>query len=146
MDLSEACDNSVTMWGLGMISRPDAKQGLHTGCPGSIQLASHVRDEEDIRGRNSKRCCNSRVACRLILRPGHRVEISLEVLRELACIRSGEKQALRQNASRGENTDINTTSAPTFERRRYIGEDFAMELAGCVTFKPDLAWNTLRRG
>src|SRR5579859_3670844 len=112
---------------------------LHSGRMCGVELRGHIRDEHHLRRRLMQRVRDRAIACSLTLRPGGGVEIAAQETREIA--RGGVRKqiALRLDAARREDRDLPARPAPAFERRLYIGIEFALalELTAAIARFPD---------
>src|SRR5262245_61819186 len=105
----------MRVWRLRRITGPDAQERLHPGDACGIQFPRHIGDEQDLVDGDCKCLSDPLVAHRIIFRARSGVEITVEVVREIACRRRREKKTLREDTTRRKDSNVDSRTMPAFK-------------------------------
>src|SRR5262249_53941503 len=133
------CEDDSIAW-------PDYKAYLHASGVRGGQLFRHVRQKQDLLGRNPDRLRNATIAIGLDLRSSARVEIPLQEDREIARRGVAEEKLLCQDAARGKDPHRKSPFVPALERRTHVRKPLPHELSMSIAVRPDLSLQLFERG
>src|SRR6185503_3603365 len=147
MDLVKSPYDRVGSRGmLRIVSGPNAQHRAQSGGCGGIQFTAYIGQEQYRRRIHLQRVYYAPIALGVLLCTDVGVEVSVDILREVARICVREEQLLRKNAAGGIDADPLTLLVPPSYCGRYICKDLTSQLARAIALVPDLALKRFERG